>query len=47
MKCQQNLVNVEEKATAECSMKAFALCFTTHHPREAMNAFLEKRQPRF
>ena len=36
-----------EEAAAEYSMKAFALCFTTHHPREGMNAFLEKREPRF
>jgi len=32
---------------AEYSIKAFALGFTSSHPQEAMNAFLEKREPRF
>ena len=32
---------------AEYSIKAFALCFATPHPHEAMTAFLEKRTPRF
>ena len=36
-----------EDAAAEYSIKAFAGCFATHHPREAMTAFLEKREPRF
>ena len=36
-----------EQEAAEYSIKAFALCFATHHPREAMNAYLEKREPRF
>ena len=35
------------EASAEFSMKAFALCFATHHPREGMSAFLEKREARF
>ena len=33
-----------EQEAAEYSIKAFALCFATHHPREAMNAYLEKRE---
>ena len=36
-----------EDAAAEYSIKAFARCFDTTHPREAMTAFLEKREPRF
>ncbi len=36
-----------EDAAAEYSIKAFARCFATPHPREAMTAFLEKREPRF
>lgn len=36
-----------EEQAAEYSIKAFALGFTTGHPQEAMNAFLEKREPRF
>ena len=36
-----------EAASAEYSAKAFALCFATDHPRRAMEAFLEKRQPEF
>jgi enoyl-CoA hydratase/carnithine racemase len=40
-------LEMDEEAAAEYSIKAFALCFATGHPREAMNAFLEKRAPRF
>lgn len=36
-----------EDAAAEYSIKAFVRCFATGHPREAMTAFLEKREPRF
>ena len=36
-----------EEQAADYSIKAFALGFTTGHPQEAMNAFLEKREPRF
>ncbi len=36
-----------DEQAAEYSIKAFALGFTTGHPREAMSAFLEKREPRF
>lgn len=35
-------------ATAiQYGINAFAACFATHEPREAMTAFLEKRPPRF
>ncbi len=40
-------LNLGEEQGAEYSAKAFALCFATSHPREAMEAFLEKRKPRF
>tara|TARA_B100000315_G_scaffold103252_1_gene94649 strand:+ start:1384 stop:2154 length:771 start_codon:yes stop_codon:yes gene_type:complete len=36
-----------DEQAAEYSIKAFALGFTSGHPQEAMNAFLEKREPRF
>ena len=36
-----------EEEAAEYSIKAFALGFASGHPQEAMNAFLEKREPRF
>ena len=36
-----------EEEGAEDSIKAFALGFTSSHPKEAMSAFLEKREPRF
>ena len=36
-----------EEEAAEYSIKAFALCFTTSHPHEAMTAFLEKRPAKF
>ena len=36
-----------DEQAAEYSIKAFALCFTSSHPQEAMSAFLEKREPRF
>lgn len=36
-----------EEDAAEYSIKAFALCFATSDPQEAMTAFLEKRPPRF
>ena len=36
-----------EEDAAEYSIKAFALCFATGHPEEAMNAFLEKRPAEF
>jgi len=39
--------NLSEEQGAEYSAKAFALCFATSHPREAMEAFLEKRDPCF
>ena len=36
-----------DEEAAEYSIKAFALGFTTGHPKEAMSAFLEKRDPKF
>lgn len=38
-------LNMGEAEGAQYSAKAFALCFATNHPREGMEAFLEKRQP--
>jgi len=40
-------LNLGEEQGAEYSAKAFALCFAISHPREAMEAFLEKRKPLF
>ena len=40
-------LNLGQDQGALYSIKAFALCFSTSHPREAMTAFLEKRSPRF
>ena len=40
-------LEIGEEEAAEYSIKAFAFCFASGHPREAMNAFLEKREPRF
>jgi enoyl-CoA hydratase/carnithine racemase len=40
-------LDLGEEAAAEYSIKAFAGCFATPDPREAMTAFLEKRAPRF
>ena len=36
-----------EEQAAEYSIKAFALCFATPIPAEAMNAFLDNREARF
>ena len=36
-----------DEDAAEYSIKAFALCFATGHPKEAMSAFLEKRPAQF
>jgi enoyl-CoA hydratase len=38
-------LNLGEEQGAEYSIKAFALCFASRHPREGMEAFLEKREP--
>ena len=40
-------LEADAEAAAEYSIKAFALCFATPYPNEAMTAFLEKRTPRF
>jgi len=40
-------LNLGHDQGAEYSARAFALCFATSHPREAMEAFLEKRTPDF
>ena len=40
-------LNLGEEEGAQYSAKAFALCFATHHPREGMEAFLEKREPSY
>ncbi len=40
-------MEMSEEAAAEYSIKAFALCFNTPYPKEAMTAFLEKRPPQF
>ena len=32
---------------AEYSIKTLAMCFTSPHPREGMEAFLQKREPRY
>ena len=40
-------LDMGEAEAAEYSIKAFALCFATPDPHEAMTAFLEKRPPRF
>lgn len=37
----------DAESAAEYSIKAFALCFATPDPKEAMTAFLEKRPARF
>ena len=38
-------LNLNHDEGAEYSAKTFALCFATQHPREGMEAFLEKRDP--
>lgn len=38
-------LNLGEEQGTEYSIKAFALCFSTTHPREGMEAFLERREP--
>ena len=40
-------LELSEERSAEYSIQAFAQGFASPHPREAMEAFLEKRQPRF
>jgi len=35
------------EAAIDYSINAFSLCFATDEPKEAMTAFLEKRQPQF
>ena len=40
-------LELDEAAATEYSIQAFARCFATSHPHEAMTAFLEKRAPQF
>lgn len=40
-------LELSEEDSAEYTIKAFALCFATPYPKEAMTAFLEKRPPQF
>ncbi|NQU16136.1 MAG: enoyl-CoA hydratase/isomerase family protein [Desulfobacteraceae bacterium] len=40
-------LNLGEEEGARYSAKAFALCFATNHPREGMEAFLQKRHPKY
>ena len=40
-------LEMDEADAAEYTIKAFALCFATPDPHEAMTAFLEKRPPQF
>ena len=40
-------LNLGHDQGAEYSARAFAVGFSSTHPREAMEAFLEKREPRF
>ena len=42
-----NWLDLSEEESAEYSIKAFARSFEFPYPKEAMEAFLEKRQPRF
>jgi len=51
VKVQKDVINkwmtLELEAAIDYSINAFSLCFTTEEPKEAMNAFLEKRKPCF
>jgi enoyl-CoA hydratase/carnithine racemase len=39
--------NTDQRTAVEYGVNAFAQAFTTGEPREAMDAFLDKRRPRF
>lgn len=51
VRMQKKVINrwlpTDLEAAIEYSIDAFSQCFTSGDPREAMTAFLEKRQPRF
>jgi enoyl-CoA hydratase/carnithine racemase len=51
MRLQKELIirwrNTDLRAAIEAGINAFAQCYATDEPREAMRAFLEKRPPRF
>ena len=39
--------NTDQRTAVESGINAFAQSFTTDEPREAMDAYLGKRKPRF
>ena len=51
LRVQKDIINrwmtLDLEAAIDYSINAFSLCFATGEPREAMSAFLEKREPRF
>lgn len=51
VRMQKELINrwraTDLRTAIEYGINAFATCFATNEPREAMTAFLEKRPPRF
>jgi enoyl-CoA hydratase/carnithine racemase len=51
VRMQKELINrwrqTDLRSAVEFGVNAFATCFATEEPREAMTAFLEKRKPRF
>ena len=51
VRIQKDVINkwmsIDLEAAIDYSINSFSLCFTTGEPKEAMNAFLEKREPCF
>ncbi len=51
VRAQKELINrwrqTDLRSAIEYGINAFATCFATDEPREAMTAFLEKRKPKF
>ena len=51
VRVQKDVINkwmtLDLEAAIDYSINAFSLCFATEEPKEAMNAFLEKRKPCF